>query len=269
MDRSGQMFPSTDPDHDKMVARPRRPAYGGWLLIVLLLAGAGYFAQRGWYERARLLAEIAQSQAKVQALSELEPRLDALELDREGLLAARDSLPRSGEARSGALSDLKGTHDKLQEKMKDEIARGEIELRQSGPRLRVALIDKILFDSGDARLSRRGKSVLLRLGEVLAGITDRQIQVSGHTDNQRITRLKKKYPSNWELSLARALTVVRFLQETAQVPPERMLAAGQGEYNPVGSNRTEKERSRNRRIEILLTPELDPRRLSRDELVAQ
>jgi chemotaxis protein MotB len=112
--------------------------------------------------------------------------------------------------------------------------------------------------------------VIARVGGVLANIADKQIHVSGHTDNQPITgKLLERYPSNWELSMARAMTIVRFLQDTAKVPPERLVATGQGEYHPIASNKTTKGRARNRRIEILLTPALDGRPVSKDKLVAQ
>jgi hypothetical protein len=72
------------------------------------------------------------------------------------------------------------------------------------------------------------------VGTVLASIEDRQIQVSGHTDNTPISdKLKSQFPTNWELSVARATNVVRFLQDKAKLPPERMVASGYGEYQPI------------------------------------
>ena len=87
------------------------------------------------------------------------------------------------QAKTGELEQLKGTYDKLEDKMKDEIAKGDIRLSQSGGKLRVDLVDKILFDSGEAVISKRGEDVLARVGAVLAAIDDKQIQVSGHTDS--------------------------------------------------------------------------------------
>jgi chemotaxis protein MotB len=241
-----------------------------WLLLILVVVGGVYLGQLAWKERERLLVLVNQGEQSEKARRELEARLRSVEGERSALVAVRETLQRSVVQKTSELAELKGTYDSLQEKMKEEIAKGEVAVSQSGDRLRVDLVDKILFDSGDARISKRGESVLQRVGGVLANIADKQIHVSGHTDNQPITgKLKEQFPSNWELSLARALTVVRFLQETAKVPPERLVAAGQGEYDPIASNRTDKGRSRNRRIEILLAPELDPRRVSRNKLVAQ
>jgi chemotaxis protein MotB len=136
--------------------------------------------------------------------------------------------------------------------MKDEIAKGDIQLTESGGKLRVGLVDKILFDSGEASVSKRGEGVLARLGAVLASIEDRQIQVSGHTDNTPISdKLKQQFPTNWELSVARATNVVRFLQEKAAVPAERLVASGYGEYQPIAKNQTAAGRAKNRRIELL------------------
>jgi chemotaxis protein MotB len=255
-----------DQSYERMVARLRRPAYGPWFLVVLLLGGAGYGAYWGWNERQRLLGEVDKGQAALKAQPALEARVKALE-------GEKTDLAKNVAAKDSELAELKGAHDKLEEKMKEEIAKGEIELISADGKLRVDLVDKILFDSGDAQISKRGESVLLRVGTVLAlpQMGDKQIQVSGHTDNQPILspKLKAQYPSNWELSVTRALNVVRFLQDAAKVPPDRLGATGYGEHHPIASNRTVKGRARNRRIEILLTPSFDPRRVSQEKLKAQ
>jgi chemotaxis protein MotB len=172
-------------------------------------------------------------------------------------------------AKSGELAELKGTYDKLEDKMKDEIAKGDISLSQDGGRLRVGLVDKILFDSGEAAISKRGEEVLARVGAVLAAIDDKQIQVSGHTDRTPISdKLAGQFPSNWELSTARAINVVRFLSEKASVPPQRLVASGYGEYHPIANNKTAAGRAKNRRIEILLTPSLAPKAIAKGKLTA-
>jgi chemotaxis protein MotB len=101
--------------------------------------------------------------------------------------------------------------------------------------------------------------VLGRVGAVLARVADRQIQVAGHTDDSPISaRLVSRYATNWELSTARATNVVRFLHEKSRIPPRRLAASGYGPFHPVASNATPAGRARNRRIEILLAPEIDP-----------
>jgi chemotaxis protein MotB len=94
---------------------------------------------------------------------------------------------------------------------------------------------------------------------VLKNTKNKIIRVEGHTDNVPIhSRLQAQYPSNWELSAARATNVVRFLQDQAGIAPERLQAIGMAEYRPVASNKTPAGRGQNRRIEITLVPEPAP-----------
>jgi chemotaxis protein MotB len=118
--------------------------------------------------------------------------------------------------------------------------------------LTVDVAEQLLFDSGRADLKVTGKAVLRKVGEALQGLDDKVIRVVGHTDNVPITKpLQKTYPSNWELSVARATTVVRYLQEVG-IPPERMVASGRGEYQPIAENDNPDGRRKNRRTEITL-----------------
>ena len=202
-------------------------------------------------------------------VTELEAQKTQLEADKEELEAAKAELSKNVEAKVGELNEVKGTYDSFQEKMKQEIDRGEINLEQTGGKLRVGLVDKVLFDPGEAEISKRGEGVLARVAEALAGIPDKQIQVSGHTDKMPInSKLIEKYPTNWELSTARATQVVRFLAEKANLPPQRLVASGYGEFHPIASNKTPIGRAKNRRIEILLTPMLAPRTMSKAKLEA-
>jgi len=245
----------------------KTPSKAPWLLTLLVLGGAGYAGYWGFNERARLLArataaEVAAATAET-ARKAAEQQLKVIETEKTELLAERETLAKS-------VAELKGTHDKLQDKMKDEIARGDVLLTTVDGRLRVDLVDKILFESGDAHISKRGEGVLSRVGAVLKEIDDRQIQVYGHTDNARISdKLKKAFPTNWELSVSRATNVVRFLQEQGGVPAERLVASGQGQFKPVASNRSAPGRARNRRIEILLLPSLAPKKISAAKLKEQ
>jgi len=244
---------------------PRLP----WVLFVLALAAgtaASYFLLRRTdtlrAEAAAVGASMSEARDKLREArstnGELEARLGQLEKERSDLLAAQNELSSSVRAKDDELARLKATAQELQEKMKAEIARGEIRLSQANGRLQVDLIDKILFDSGDAQISKRGEEVLARVGAVLARVEDKQIQVAGHTDGAPISaRLADRYPSNWELSTSRATNVVRFLEEKAHVPPRRLVASGYGPFHPIASNATPAGRARNRRIEILLTPALD------------
>jgi len=117
------------------------------------------------------------------------------------------------------------------------------------------MVDEVLFDSGEATLKPAGIAVLGKIGSVLAKAGDRRVEVQGHTDNVPIAgALAKRFPTNWELSAARATNVVRFLQEEAKIDPTRLSAAGYAEFRPKASNDTDGGRRQNRRIEILLVP---------------
>ena len=97
--------------------------------------------------------------------------------------------------------------------------------------------------------------MLKRVGDVLFQVKDKTFRIEGHTDNVPPGKsLRNKYPSNWELSTARATNVVRFLQESAGIDPATLEAVGMGEYHPIASNKTPQGRSQNRRIEIILFP---------------
>ena len=130
-------------------------------------------------------------------------------------------------------------------------------VNQLADRLSVKILDKILFASGEASVSAKGQDVLKRVGKVLAQARDKDkiIRIEGHTDTVPISaKLKEKFATNWELSTARATTVVRFMAESSKIPPDGFEAAGLGEYHPVAKNDTPEGRQQNRRIEIILYP---------------
>lgn len=133
------------------------------------------------------------------------------------------------------------------------IASGQLRVRIVRGRMVVELSENILFDSGRAELKREGQAALTQVAEVLKGISGRDFQVAGHTDNVPV---RGRFPSNWELSTARAVTVSRFLQQGG-VDAVRLSAAGYAEFQPAADNGTAEGRQQNRRIEIVLMPNLD------------
>lgn len=260
---------------DPNIARALRPpSQAPWIIMFLTLAGAG---GGGWWlydqmgkAQAAAAAEKTRAdavEAKRAALAPMAEKVEKLEAEKAELITEKEELARNVEAKTGELAQLKGTADKLQEQMQVEIKKGDIRLSESGGKLRVDLVDKLLFESGEAQISKRGEGVLARVGAVLAQIDDKQIQVSGHTDNLPLgEKLTAQFPTNWELSAARAVTVVRFLAEKASVPPQRLVASGYGEWSPISNNKTSAGRAKNRRIEILLTPALAPKLIGRAKL---
>jgi chemotaxis protein MotB len=117
----------------------------------------------------------------------------------------------------------------------------------------IALPNDVLFDSGKANIKADGQAALAKVAQVLATIPDRHFIVAGHTDNVPIH--SQHYPSNWELSARRAVEVTHFLISNG-MKPEVLAAAGYGEYEPVEPNDTPEHEAQNRRIEIVLQPNL-------------
>jgi len=143
-------------------------------------------------------------------------------------------------------------YEELMQGLAQEVKKGELQVKQYKNMLSVDLASRVFFDSGKVTLRKEGKAVLKKVGNALKGYENKIIRVVGHTDNVPVTKsLRKTFPSNWDLSVARAANVVRFLQEVG-VPPERMVAAGRAEYDPVASNDAPGGRQKNRRIEIML-----------------
>lgn len=188
---------------------------------------------------------------KEQRIKELEAEIEKLSHEKQRLVEEKQ---RALEEKEKAIAELKGTYNKLVNELQEEIKKGEIEVTQLRDKLTLSMVEKILFDSGSAEIKKEGKKVLDRVVEILKNVKDRQINIEGHTDNVPISpRLAQRFPTNWELSTARATNVVRYLQEKG-IDPALLSATGYAEYRPVASNDTEEGRAKNRRIEIVLVP---------------
>lgn len=147
-----------------------------------------------------------------------------------------------------------GLERQLNEQLESEVQADRVKITQLEDRLRITVENFILFPSGSAALNKEGKAILDMLVPTLQSATDHRIEVEGYTDDVPIGRhLKKKYKTNWELSSARAASVVEYLQKQG-IDPARMTAAGHGEYQPVDSNATAEGRAENRRTDIDLVP---------------
>ncbi|QIA26684.1 OmpA family protein [Thermaerobacter sp. PB12/4term] len=168
-------------------------------------------------------------------------------------LPAGTSLPpMSAEERE----QLEGLVGRVNEALRDAGLGGRASARLTERGVAIIFDDQVFFDLGRAELRPEGQDLLRRLAPILAQVPG-TILVEGHTDNLPIR--SGRYPSNWELSTARATTVVRYLAERAGLDPRRLAAAGYGEWRPRFPNTSEANRARNRRVEIvLLRPSLDP-----------
>ena len=131
----------------------------------------------------------------------------------------------------------------------------ELTVREKDGKVYVAMSDKLLFQSGSARLDKRGEEALGKLAEVLNKQTDIDVFIEGHTDNKPINTVQFK--DNWDLSVIRATSVVRILIKNYNVNPVQIQPSGRGEYMPVDDNETAEGRSKNRRTEIIMAPKLD------------
>lgn len=187
-----------------------------------------------------------------QAMAEMRRTIEELEAQKRDLEA---QLERERIAREARIAKMKSTYDALVGKLEEEIKRGEITISELQGRLTVNMVERILFDSGSADIKPGGLKVLARVGEILRNVQDKDIMVEGHTDSVPISsRLRDRFPSNWELSSARAASVVHFLQDRAGIPGERLAIVGYGPYRPVADNDTPEGREQNRRIQIVLVP---------------
>ena len=187
-------------------------------------------------------SNLAQKESELKACqghgAELQALVDELSTSRRKLEAAKAELER----KSAEYEQLAGA-------LRGEIDAGRVELTELRGRMTVKMKDRILFASGSATIGREGRQALHAVADALRNVQERTIRVEGHTDN--VPTAGGAFPTNWELSSARALAVVRYLQE-AGLDPTRLAAAGYGEFQPVASNDTPEGRSQNRRIEIVL-----------------
>lgn len=227
------------------IAVPLAVAYG--LHSRTLSRNAGSLERELFVTKSKVLElSKTQSAAQVQAQQLVE--------DRQKMTA---DLKTTTEQMQAAQSELERAQHELTEKLEAEIKDGEIFVHQRGGDLIVDVSDKVLFDTGSADVSERGMKVLREVAVPLLRTTGRTFQVGGHTDAARVTSadVRARFPTNWELSTARATNVVRFLQEKCRVPGNRLVAAGYAGYRPVASNATEDGRRKNRRIEFAIVIE--------------
>ena len=193
-------------------------------------------------DKAGLEKQIADQKQKVlkleQEKSAAEQKAAAAEQEKAAIVAANQQRQQQ--------------YDALVQGLSKEVEKGQLQVKQYKNMLAVDLAEQIFFDSGRANLKAGGKEVLKKVAEALKGYENKIIRVVGHTDNVPLAKsLQATFPTNWELSVARATNVVRFLQE-AGIPADRMIPSGRAEYDPVAPNDTPEGRQKNRRIEIML-----------------
>ncbi|MFZ2224748.1 MAG: OmpA family protein [Candidatus Deferrimicrobium sp.] len=193
----------------------------------------------------------SKSDSLSQSISELRRKVADLDAENAKLKAENASLVK---AREEQVRKVSSTYENMIEKMKSEISKGQITISELKGKLTINMVDSILFDSGRAEVKKGGLEILGKVVSILKDVSDKSIRIEGHTDDVQISRaLAQRYPTNWELSAARAINVTRFLQDQG-IDPGNLSAAAYGEWKPVATNDTAEGRAKNRRIEIILVP---------------
>jgi chemotaxis protein MotB len=203
--------------------------------------------------------QLQDKQARLQDMdAQLQALDDALQIrDKELMLRSKELQEKDKELREKemVIDEMASTRKSIEAGLKDQIASKQVKLETLEGKLKITFVDKILFNSGSAQINQAGQQTLLSLADTLRQAPEQKIVVEGHTDNVGLGQvLQKVFPTNWELSTARATSVVRFLQDKAEIQPTRLSATGFSFYKPVAENETDEGRAQNRRIEIILVP---------------
>lgn len=275
---SGEMLISGKPGKSRSlepIGKQRKFPFRLWAYALIMTAGAGAGGYYAWqFHSQKVHAEDAAG-VSTAAADKAKTDLASCTKDRDGKgddLAAltkkeQDEQAQLGTASAGlndCKSDLqlaragKAESDKraaaiadFQKKFSDMVGSGKLKVAGRHGSLVLELPSEVLFSSGQADLSKTGEYNVVEVGAILKAMPDRRFLVVGHTDSAPLKG--SIYKDNWELSTARALTVVRVLV-TAGMKPQNVIAAGEGEHDPVVSNSSAEGRARNRRIEIILLP---------------
>ncbi|HWB80362.1 MAG TPA: flagellar motor protein MotB [Nannocystaceae bacterium] len=258
---------------------PKSSAGTAWFLALLFCAGC---VGGGWYYWELFQAHEVQAatlsgahETASACTKKLEPALARAESCESERAAEGKQLEELGKTTATLKTDLQASEgeltrlreleaaaakrgqafEELKEQLKEMIASKQLDVQRKDGRLVVQLPAEVLFPSGSAELSEDGKIALIKLSAVLERMPDRKFMVAGHTDG--LAPMKgSKFRDNWELSTARAVTVTELLV-TAKIDPKNLVAAGYGEFAPIAGNGDERGRKQNRRIEIVLLPNID------------
>lgn len=238
----------------------------GSALMVLLAGSVGcgvsktkYADLNKSYEEA--MAKSTQLQASLETANKEKDALASekatVESEKATLQGQVQQLEAKTQESEKAAAELKSTYESLIGNLKGELSSGKVEVQQARDGINVSLAQDILFRSGSAELDKAGREVLLKVADQLKS-SDFQVQVIGHTDNQKIgASLAAKYPTNWELGGARAARIVRLFEE-AGLAKERLASVSFADSRPREGNETAEGRQKNRRIEIRLRPTPPP-----------
>ncbi|NWF54189.1 MAG: OmpA family protein [Syntrophaceae bacterium] len=177
---------------------------------------------------------------------------------KEALQACEKNLSDLEKKGQASAAQLKSAQETLVTSLNEQIKKQEVTIKELQGGFSLSMVDRILFKLGEATLTPQGEKVLAKVGEGLKQVQGKIIRVVGHTDTIPIRKdFLEKFPSNWELSAARASTVVRYFQDKSGLDPKGMEAVGRSYYQPAAPMDTEKNRALNRRVEILIAPTME------------
>jgi chemotaxis protein MotB len=215
------------------------------LASLMLLGGAAFYAKQQKVELEKTRAEMESLRKTTEDTgAQAERLLKGLEESKERI----EKLVQEKEEATKAQKDLES-------QMRAALESKDVTISELQGKLTVNILDRILFDSGEAILKPEGQAVLDQVAKVLANYPNRQIEVIGHTDNVPIRyNPNNPFKNNWELSAGRAIAAVRYLVEKG-VDPRRLGAVGYGEFHPIAENSTAEGRAKNRRIALVVMPE--------------
>ena len=249
--------------------------------VLMLLSLTGCVSKSKYLELQQSMALEQERSSETQA--SLEARVDALSADLLVLKEENENLERRHEnvleinnelheevvllenrlkksetiihTQEKVIQDFKDAKEKIEDNLREQIAAKDIMIEEMEGKLKVTFVDKILFSTGSDKINAKGRQALQKIAESLQAAAAHTIIVEGHTDDVPIgPALADRFPTNWDLSAARAIAVVRFLEESAGLDPSILAAAAYGSHRPLASNENESGRRKNRRIEIILAP---------------
>ena len=214
-------------------------------------------------ETRRLLSELQAAQENLQKKEDL---LRQLEANLDMKKASLDELSYELEKRNARMAELEKileTQKRIVQELKNKVSEALLGFENMGlsvtirdGKVYVSLEEKLLFKTASWEIDANGRNALRKLAAVLEKNPDIQITIEGHTDNVPYNPSGGQLRDNWDLSVKRATTVVRVLLESAKIDPKRLTAAGRSQYLPVDPRNTPEARQKNRRTEIILTPDL-------------
>ena len=200
------------------------------ILLSLVVSGCSVTIQKG-------------RRSDMEKIESLEYEIEALNARMAQLQAAKDD----------EVSELDRAKALLEKQLKKEIGDKDVRLEMAERGLVIIFLSEVLFDSGKAEIKKEAFSALDKVGKVFVeNLPGRDIGIEGHTDNEPIKH--SGWKSNWELSTARATSVLHYLVDDKGIAPEKVSATGHGQYKPVASNDTPEGRKQNRRVEIVVLP---------------